>query len=314
MKNCKIFLSLIVLLISVSCRSEQPVRILFWNIQNGMWAEQGENYDKFVNWVTLQNADICVWAEAQSNYKTGSKERLSDGERYLVENLPEFAARYGHAYTYVGGHRDNFPQAITSKYPIKNIERIVGEEPDSVVTHGCGWAQVEINKKVLNLVSVHTWPQRYAFRAQDTEASKSRNEGDFYRKMEVEYILNHTVRKDENANDNYWIMMGDLNSISRLDNELKYNLPVDTTAFIVQDYILENSPYIDIIKEKHPNEFKPTTLSQRRIDYIYCTQKAYDSIIWCDVIWDEYTSPVRDSLTRFCIPSDHLPIIVDLAL
>ena len=52
---------------------------------------------------------------------------MPEADRYLVGNWGELAARYGHKYWYVGGHRDNFPQVITSKYPIENVERIVGE-------------------------------------------------------------------------------------------------------------------------------------------------------------------------------------------
>ena len=109
--------------------------------QNGMWSGQGDNYDSFVEGVKEQNPDICVWCEAQSIYKTGTADPMEAADRYLTDNWEKLAMRYGHTYCYIGGHRDNYPQVITSKYPIKNVLRIVGSEPDSVVTHGAGWAQ-----------------------------------------------------------------------------------------------------------------------------------------------------------------------------
>ena len=134
---------------SVPCAAKRPsgsdLRLLYWNIQNGMWSGQDDNYDRFVEWVKEFDADVCVWCEAQSIYRSGTADRMPEADRYLVGNWGELAARYGHKYWYVGGHRDNFPQVITSKYPIENVERIVGEEPDSVVTHGADRKSTRLN-------------------------------------------------------------------------------------------------------------------------------------------------------------------------
>ena len=53
-----------------------------------------------------------------------------------------------------------------------------------------------------------------------------------------------------------------------------------------------------------------------RIDYVYCTKPLYDRITYADVIWDEYTTPVRDpqKLSNFWRPSDHMPIMIDFDL
>ena len=140
---------------SVPCAAKRPsgsdLRLLYWNIQNGMWSGQGDNYTRFVNWVSAQNPDVCVWCESVTNYKTASDEKIKPDEAYLPELWGELARRYGHEYWYKGGHRDNFPQVITSKYPIENVERIVGSKPDSVVTHGAGWARIEKNGKTCDM-------------------------------------------------------------------------------------------------------------------------------------------------------------------
>ena len=161
---------------SVPCAAKRPsgsdLRLLYWNIQNGMWSGQDDNYDRFVEWVKEFDADVCVWCEAQSIYRSGTADRMPEADRYLVGNWGELAVRYGHKYWYVGGHRDNFPQVITSKYPIENVERIVGEEPDSVVTHGAGWARIVKNGRTVNIVTLHLWPQAYAYRATDVVAAR----------------------------------------------------------------------------------------------------------------------------------------------
>ena len=89
------------------------MRLLYWNIQNGMWSDQSNGYDNFVAWVKGYDPDVCVWCEAQSIYKSGTAERMDSVDRYLTANWGELAARYGHKYWYVGGHRDNFPQVVT---------------------------------------------------------------------------------------------------------------------------------------------------------------------------------------------------------
>ena len=108
---------------SVPCAAKRPsgsdLRLLYWNIQNGMWSGQDDNYDRFVEWVKEFDADVCVWCEAQSIYRSGTADRMPEADRYLVGNWGELAVRYGHKYWYVGGHRDNFPQVITSKYPTR---------------------------------------------------------------------------------------------------------------------------------------------------------------------------------------------------
>ena len=295
--------------------SPVPVKLLYWNIQNGMWDGQTDNYERFVNFVKEQDPDICVWCEAQSIYKSLSDEQMEVKDRYLVDGWGDLAKRYGHEYWGTGGWRDSYPQVITSKYPITYVKKIVGEEPDSVVVHGAGWATVSIGSKTLNLVTLHTWPFAYAYRATDTEASKAAREGDAYRTMEIKYICDHTISSAPSG-DGLWMMMGDFNAVSPKDND-RYGYAPDDSRFLVHNYILGSTPYLDIIREKHPDTFRPTNGSKnRRIDFIYCTPPLLDKVTAADVIWDSYTTPVRnpDNLSNFWHPSDHLPIAVEFEL
>ena len=310
-------LAMLLALCSCSClrgaRSEKAdsLKLVYWNIQNGMWSEQDSGYGNFVSWVNAQNPDICVWCEAESNYISGSDKRMQKEDKYLPEHWGELAARYGHKYWAIGGHRDSFPQVITSRYPIETVEQIIGEEPDSVVTHGAGWFRIEFGGRKINIVTLHTWPQAYAFRAADQKSSKAESGGDKYRRMEMEYICRHTVGTDSDAADDLWMMMGDFNSRSRVDND-KYGYSEDDPRFLVQDYIRENTPYVDVIAGKHPGEFVASWGdASRRIDFLYCTPALYKMVESSETVWDDYTTPVRDpqNLSNFWHPSDHLPIV-----
>ena len=104
-----------------------PLRIMCWNIQNGMWSDQADNYDDFVEWVKSYDPDICIWCEAQPIYKDNSASYLSgisyNRDKYLKDMWDNVAPRYGHKYWKKSGHRDNYPQVITSKYPIEQGRR-----------------------------------------------------------------------------------------------------------------------------------------------------------------------------------------------
>jgi len=276
-----------------------------------MWADQANNYDNFVKWVKEYDPDVCVWCEAQTIYENDTNISCAKEKRYLTDNWSKLAARYGHDYWTKSGHRDNYPQVITSKYPIEKVLDIVGSEPDSVVTHGACLAKISVGDKTINIVTLHTWPQSFAYKATDREASKTKREGDFYRRMEVEYICKHTILTEPDAANQFWMMLGDFNSKSPKDNYV-YNHPECDSRLITQEYILSNTPYIDVIGDRTPRIFHSTTAGKSRIDYIYCTAPLYNSILNAYVVKDEYTGQlIFDKTTRFHRPSDHRPILVD---
>ncbi len=305
----------------VSACSSRPTsnfRLLYWNIQNGMWDGQPDHYDRFVAWVKAQWPDVCVFCEASTIYLDGTDEDMPEADRYLPEHWPELARRYGHKYVFLGGWRDDYPQVITSRHPIGEVARITGNE-DTLVCHGAGWARLKVHGKELNIVTLHTWPQAYGYGVprEDRERSKQAREGDYYRRTEMEYICAHTIgtQAREEAAGQYWMMMGDFNSRSRVDNWV-YHYPEEDSRLLVHDYITEKTPYIDVVHERHPNDFYTTTGGRSRIDFVYCTQPLYDLIVSDRIVSDEYTTPVRNpqNISNFWHPSDHRPIVVDFRL
>ncbi len=59
----KLFVAVIAVIVSALAfpAAGRDLKILYWNIQNGMWSDQGNNYDNFVDFVKSEDPDICVW-------------------------------------------------------------------------------------------------------------------------------------------------------------------------------------------------------------------------------------------------------------
>lgn len=294
----------------------ENVRLLYWNIQNGMWDGQQDDYQRFTSWVASQQPDICVWCEAQKLYKTGTAESEKETEQECQDRWKRLAARYGHTYIYLSAHPDNYPQLITSRFPME-CEKLITGNADTIVCHGASWYKMRIGKKLVNIVTLHTWPQGYGFKvpAEKREESRANSEGDKFRRAEMEYICRQTILSHPKAEKELWAMMGDFNSISRVDNS-KYLLTDDSPKFLVHDYIREQTPYQDLIKTLCPDSVVSSTGSGSRIDFMYLTPALRKQVKKAGIASDAYTKPVRSpqKISNFWHPSDHLPIIVDFAL
>ena len=106
-------------------------------------------------------------------------------------------------------------------------------------------------------------------------------------------------------------MMGDFNSISRVDIDV-YHHPENSTKFLVHDYIRTGTPYIDLIKDFYPQQFISSTGGKSRIDFIYVTPALRKKVKYAAILKDDYTTPVRNpqKISNFWHPSDHLPILM----
>ena len=312
MKRHTILLCLFLLLTAPSLRGQ--LRLLYWNIQNGMWDGQTDDYRRFTDWVTAQRPDICVWCEAQKLYVTNTAKSEVETETECLARWQRLAARYGHKYVYLSAHRDNYPQLITSRYPMTAEKLIVGNA-DTIVCHGASWYKVQVGRKTLNLVTLHTWPQGYGFKVptEKREESRANHDGDKFRRAEMEYICKQTVLSHPMAKKEWWAMMGDFNSVSRVDNQ-RYNYPDDDTRFLVHDYIRAATPYVDLIKALYPNTVISSTGGQTRIDFMYVTPALKKRVNRASIIRDDYTTPVRNpqKISNFWHPSDHLPILMEI--
>ena len=311
------FLSaVLVMLLLAGCTDREPtLKVLYWNVQNGMWADQGNDYDNFVDFVVEQNPDICVWAEAQSRYRTDTSVKMAGCEEaYLPYNWDLLARRYGHQYVCIAGKRDTFPQVVTSRYPLKIVKRVNGNGEDIVVVHGAGQVEVDVNGEKINIVTVHTYPFKYTYLAEDQKASAAENGGDVFRAAEMKYICEQTILGQDPQGKGNWMMLGDFNAVSRVDNWL--GRPEDDKAFLLNDYVRSQTPYVDLIEKWYPGEYQKSTFSGRRIDFVYLTQSLFTRVTDARTIHDGYATTHRDSRKgiNFCHPSDHYPIVFTMKL
>lgn len=91
--------------------------------------------------------------------------------------------------------------------------------------------------------------------------------------------------------------------------------PEDDSRYWVHNYILENTPYLDVIRERYPDQFHETVSWPSRIDFVYCTPALYKRIKDVYVVRDEWTGNiVKHPEFAFKYPSDHRPILVDIKL
>lgn len=293
-------------------------KLISWNIQNGMWSDQANNYDNFVEFIKATDPDVCVFCEAKTTHLESGQ------EPYLPAGWETLAARYGHPYVYLAQDQDNSPQVITSKHPIRNMKRIAGSQ-DTIVGHGAGWVQIDMDGKTYNIVCMHAMPFAMGGggRPQGDRPQGGMGTGrgmgfggfggggsDEFRKKEVEYVCNQTILTRDNPAQERWLMMGDFNSISRLDND-HYKLSTDSSIYCVHNYIHDKTPYIDVIANKHPGEFIQSSQNGRRIDFVYATEPVIKEIKSAEILNSGYTEQHRASGAQYWIPSDHRPILIE---
>lgn len=307
---------------------KKTFRVLYWNIQNGMWDGQGDNYDRFVAWVQEKDPDICIFCEASTIFYTGTDKSMPKDERYLPDHWGELCARWGHGNWFKSAQRDNYPQVVTSRFPIDSIAGFIGEAPDSVVSHAAGWCRVHVPgvEKPLNIVTCHPRPFMYGpdcatgLHGEEKKAAQAASaklyEGEKHRRKEVEYICNHTVRTDPHPEENFWIMAADYNSHSRKDNFF-YKWSDSSMSFYCQDYMIgSNSPYYDLVSESFPGMMCGSTGKKNRIDYFYVTKPLLNACKDVNPTPDSFTNRWKDDpqIGNFWHPSDHFPIIADFTI
>ena len=282
-------------------KSYDKLRILLWNIQNGMWADQ-PHYDNFVSFVQKYQPDICVWCEAKTNHQTGSGESL-DAPPYLPDNWTELAARYGHSHVSVARRKtEAFPQVVTSRYPIEKLLQ-VGDIPNgNPVLHGAGLFRVKTTVSDVNLLTIHLRPD---------PSDGTSVDGDNLRLYEITEIFDATLNSDACSGMSDLIVLGDFNAISRKDVQF-HSLPDNGTRYQVHDYIADNTSLIDVIGTRYSHCFMYTTASSRRIDYVYMDEASYRKITDACVLTERWTAPQETSISNFRIPSDHRPILIDM--
>ena len=264
-----------------SLEEAKDLKIISYNVYNGMKLDESEGKQKFIDWAKMQDADIIAWQEM--NF-------------FTREKLENFAASYGHNYAVLLKESPDdpafFPVAITSKYPIVNVNKVVDN-----LWHGALYADVG----KYHFVITHMNP--------------------FWTSKRIDEI-NLIIDSIKYSSDpkGKWIIAGDLNSFSPADKTeydnsklledikdkqkkrpILDNLVNGQLSYTVQQNLLD-AGYIDALKLKNKQFIStaPTKVfydqasTPLRYDYIYVSPKLKNDVIDVKVLKDEFTDTYSD--------------------
>ncbi|MBI0094964.1 MULTISPECIES: endonuclease/exonuclease/phosphatase family protein [Gilliamella] len=264
-----------------SLEDAKDLKIISYNVYNGMKLDESEGKQKFIDWAKMQDADIIAWQEM--NF-------------FTREKLEKFAASYGHNYAVLLKEAPDdpasFPVAITSKYPIVNVNKVVDN-----LWHGALYADVGN----YHFVITHMNPFWTSKRIDEIN-------------LIIDSIKYSTDPKGK------WIIAGDLNSFSPADKTeydnsklledikdkqkkrpILDNLVNGQLSYTVQQNLLD-AGYIDALKLKNKQFIStaPTKVfydqasTPLRYDYIYVSPKLKKDVIDVKVLKDEFTDTYSD--------------------
>lgn len=258
------------------------LRLISYNILEGMKLDKADDFDNFVAWVREQDPDILALQEAN---------KLSQ------EQLEAVANRYGHEYVVTNlKSDDNYPVALTSRYPIEVVQKITDK-----VSHGAIHARI----KGIDIVVLHLWPQSYAPSEGFSGYSPTAADGDAYRLEEIERMLEQTIRRYPERRN--WLMTGDFNSHSELDAAAH----ASARNYDVHNTIL-TSGYFDCLRYAHDYFIRSTPTAYggwvegagtvgSRIDFVYGSKTLLPDITRSWIIQDAFTDAY----------SDHYPCLLE---
>lgn len=305
MKTLRILIALLFVGIATQVSAQQKeLKLISYNVYWGMKQDTTQNKAKFAEWIRQQDPDIIAFQEMNEfSQESADLKELQNKKCSSLKNLERFAESYGHSYAFIVREpftdgTISFPVAITSKYPIVNVQRVVEN-----CIHGFLVAEIGGH----NFIITHLHPFSAAKRTK-----------------EVDQILAVVESKPADAK---WLFMGDLNSVSPLDksgyddNLLRdfikedrkkrpqnKNLgPDDELDYSIQQKIL-NFGFVDAFKVSHPQfeSSAPTKMfydqskHPLRYDYLYVSKNMKKDIIKCEIIKDDFTD----------IYSDHYPVML----
>lgn len=273
-------------LVSPAFSQNNRLRAITYNIFEGMRLDTSAGKPLFVEWVKQMDPDVLALQEV-----TG----------FTQASLEKLAESYGHPYAVLLIEGEKFPVAITSKYPIVNVQK-VSDNMDR------GFIVARI--KDFNVVSLHFTPFDYRKRRQ-----------------EVELLLAHI---NAQSSKQQWLIMGDFNTVSPadsanysdgrmvenylkyekkyapikklVDNKLDYTVIEKVLANGFADALKKATP--EFVKTVHPKRFEPRSGTDvtSRIDFIFVSRDLVKKILAAKVIVDDFTNNY----------SDHYPVLLDL--
>lgn len=269
------------LLLSLDLSAQTNFKVLSYNVLKGL---QGDSaiQETYVKWVKNIDPDIIAYQEMNN---------------FTQKSIEPFAARYGHPYAVIS-KIEGFPVALSSKYPIVNVQKVVDN-----MWH----AYLYANINNVHVFVIHFSPFSYQ-----------------KRQAEVKEVLARAalVPKNEKV-----IIMGDFNSLSE-DDAAMYNeefIAAQKAGEKKQSHIrnlnngkvdytitgaMKEAGYKDALRIFHTDFQKSCPTKKygskfpKRIDYMWINPKLTKSVKSANLIYDDVTDHI----------SDHYPILVTFDL
>lgn len=270
------------------------LRILSYNVENGMAADMDNNYDNLVAWINAQSPDILVLCESENNE--------------IILNT--IASRWGHSYTAIVD-RDAYPVVVTSSRPMSTVKVV---NNGTYVSHGA----VYVSVAGLNLVGLHLRP------TQD-KGTEQPNKYEYYgalRVAELNYILGQTINASEYSSRTDWVFLGDFNMMAY--GERNATSPLGGAAYNYPDYegqrsvaydVYDNmyaAGLTDVLYQFNGGIFMPTMSHARsRLDYIFASPSVYSRVRNASVVRGGFPGNYKSGTNTN--PSDHLPVMMDIS-
>lgn len=263
---------------------EKNFRIITWNVYEGMKLDTTSNKAAFAQWLKEKDPDVMAFQEMNG---------------FTQIEIEEFANRYGHAYS-VLSKETGFPIALTSKYPITNVEKVIDN-----MHHG----YIQATVRNITFFVVHLSPHKYQKRLEEIKlvlaAAASAPDkrktiilGDFNAQSPQDSIF-YTDGK-----------MVEVQKILKTKNPVYDNLRNGELDYNVVRTVLANS-YIDPVYSSKGLQISFSAdiqgdpdlkYNKTRIDYIFLNSFFKRKIEKAFIIRDEFTDGV----------SDHYPVCVSL--
>lgn len=278
MMNKYILFGLLIVL-PLALSAQQKLSVLSYNVLKGLQADS-VNQKTYLDWVENIAPDIVAYQEMNG---------------FTQKTLEDFASQYGHPYA-VLSKTDGFPVALSSKYPIVNVQKVVDN-----MWH----AYIYANINNVHVFVVHFSPFSYR-----------------KRQAEVAEILARAALLPEGEPV---MVMGDFNSLS-VDESDAYdekflenqeaiekrrkkveNLNNGQLDFSVTD-AMKNAGFHDAL-HLHNKKFRHSAPTKKyfrdiikRIDYVWVNDVLAKQVLKADIIYDDVTDSI----------SDHYPLYIEI--
>lgn len=261
--------------------AQKDFKVLSYNVLKGL-QQDSLVFKEYFEWVKAIDPDIVAYQEMNG---------------FTQKTLEKFAAQYNHPYA-IQSKEDGFPVALSAKYPIINVKKVVDN-----MWHAFIYAKIND----IHVFVIHFSPFNYK-----------------KKKEEVTNILAHAAEIPANEKI---LIMGDFNSVSKRDaaeyseamlqgmrerekkeahirnlnnGQIDYSVTGDVEAAGFKDtFWLSNKKFVHSVPTK-----KYGTANPKRIDFMFASPAMAKELKSSVIIHDIHTDQM----------SDHYPVLVTFGL